>query len=218
MGGFISNYGVLVIIFAASVKLILSPLTFKSYKSMAAMRELQPLMKEIQEKYKNDPQKQQKATMDLYRKNKVNPLGGCLPMLLQFPILITLWRFFQNSILLRQESFLWASDLSAPDFIISLPFAIPFLGEQIAGFVILMAISMGLQSKLTGGASGGGAASGAMAQQMKIMQYLLPFMMLFIFNNFASGLSLYYLIFNVLSILQQLYINKNTHKAALAKT
>lgn len=218
MGGFISNYGVLVIIFAASVKLILSPLTFKSYKSMAAMRELQPLMKEIQEKYKNDPQKQQKATMDLYRKNKVNPLGGCLPMLLQFPILITLWRFFQNSILLRQESFLWASDLSAPDFIINLPFGIPFLGDQIAGFVILMAISMGLQSKLTGGASGGGAASGAMAQQMKIMQYLLPFMMLFIFNNFASGLSLYYLIFNVLSILQQLYINKNTHKAALAKT
>ena len=139
-------------------------------------------------------------------------------MLLQFPILITLWRFFQNSILLRQESFLWASDLSAPDFIISLPFAIPFLGEQIAGFVILMAISMGLQSKLTGGASGGGAASGAMAQQMKIMQYLLPFMMLFIFNNFASGLSLYYLIFNVLSILQQLYINKNTHKTAVAKT
>ena len=218
MGGFISNYGVLVIIFAVSVKLVLSPLTFKSYKSMAGMKELQPKMKEIQEKYKSDPQKQQKATMDLYRKNKVNPLGGCWPMLLQFPILITLWQFFQNSILLRQESFLWANDLSAPDFIINLPFGIPVLGDQIGGFVILMSLSMGLQSRLTGGASGGGATSGAMAQQMKIMQYLLPIIMLFVFNRFASGLSLYYLIFNVLSIVQQYYINHSTHKAAMAKS
>ena len=101
--GFISNYGVLVIIFAASVKLVLSPLTFKSYKSMAAMKELQPQLKEIQDKYKDNPQKQQQETMKIYKKNKVNPLGGCLPNLLQFPILITLWRFFQNSILLRQE-------------------------------------------------------------------------------------------------------------------
>tara|TARA_B100000989_G_scaffold298723_1_gene289436 strand:- start:11692 stop:13488 length:1797 start_codon:yes stop_codon:yes gene_type:complete len=217
MGGFISNYGVLVIIFAVTVKLVLSPLTFKSYKSMAAMKELQPQMKELQEKYKSDPQKQQKATMDLYRKNKVNPLGGCVPILLQFPILITLWLFFQNSILLRQESFLWANDLSAPDFIINLPFGIPFLGDQIGGFVILMSLSMGLQSRLTGGASGG-AASGAMAQNMKIMQYILPIMMLFIFNRFASGLSLYYLIFNVLSIVQQYYINRSTHKATLVKS
>ena len=214
--GFISNYGVLVIIFAAAVKLILSPLTLKSYKSMAAMRELQPQMKEIQEKYKDNPQKQQKATMDLYRKNKVNPLGGCLPMLLQFPILITLWQFFQNSILLRQESFLWASDLSAPDYIINLPFSIPFLGSSIAGLVLLMTASMIVQSKLTGGASGGGA-SNPMAQQMKMMQYFLPIMLLFVFNNFASGLSLYYLVFNVLSIAQQYYINRSTHKAAEAK-
>ena len=217
LSGYISNYGVLIILFAATVKLILSPLTIKSYKSMAAMKELQPQMKDIQEKYKDNPQKQQKATMDLYKKNKVNPLGGCLPMLLQFPILITLWRFFQNSILLRQESFLWASDLSAPDYIISLPFTIPFLGDQIAGLVILMSASMMLQSKLTGGASGGGGPS-PMAQQMKIMQYFLPIMLLFIFNKFASGLSLYYLIFNLLSIVQQLYINKNTHEAAVAKT
>ncbi len=215
--GFISNYGILIIIFAASVKLILSPLTVKSYRSMAAMKELQPQMKEIQEKYKDNPQKQQKATMDLYRKNKVNPLGGCLPMLLQFPILITLWQFFQNSILLRQEPFLWVSDLSAPDYIISLPFSIPFLGDQIAGLVLLMTASMVLQSKLTGSATGGGA-SNPMAQQMKIMQYFLPIMLLFVFNNFASGLSLYYLIFNLLSIVQQLYINKTTHEAAVAKT
>ncbi len=215
--GFISNYGVLIIIFAASVKLILSPLTIKSYRSMAAMKELQPQMKEIQEKYKDNPQKQQKATMDLYRKNKVNPLGGCLPMLLQFPILITLWRFFQNSILLRQESFMWVNDLSAPDYIISLPFSIPFLGDQIAGLVLLMTASMVMQSRLTSNASAGGS-SNPMAQQMKIMQYFLPIMLLFVFNNFASGLSLYYLIFNLLSIVQQLYINKTTHEAAAAKT
>lgn len=215
--GFISNYGLLIIFFAASVKLILSPLTIKSYRSMGAMKELQPQMKEIQEKYKDNPQKQQKATMELYKKNKVNPLGGCLPMLLQFPILITLWRFFQNSILLRQESFLWVDDLSAPDYIISLPFSIPFLGDSIAGLVILMTLSMMLQSKLTAGASGGGA-SNPMAQQMKIMQYFLPIMLLFVFNNFASGLSLYYLIFNLLSIVQQLYINKGRKKTTAVAT
>lgn len=209
--GFISNYGVLVIIFAASVKLILSPLTFKSYKSMAAMRELQPQLKEIQDKYKDNPQKQQQETMKLYKKNKVNPLGGCLPNLLQFPILITLWRFFQNSIVLRQEEFLWASDLSAPDYIINLPFSIPFLGDAIGGFVLLMSVAMMFQSKLTGGMSGSGA-NNPMAQQMKVLQYIFPVMLLFIFNSFASGLSLYYLIFNVLSIVQQLYINKTLSK------
>ena len=151
-------------------------------------------------------------------KNKVNPLGGCLPMLLQFPILITLWQFFQNSILLRQESFLWANDLSAPDFIINLPFGIPFIGDQIGGFCTIDVALHGVTKPTYRGASGGGAASGAMAQQMKIMQYLLPIMMLFIFNRFASGLSLYYLIYNVLSIVQQYYINRNTHKAALVKS
>lgn len=216
LSGYISNYGVLIILFATAVKLILSPLTIKSYRSMAAMKELQPQMKEIQEKYKDNPQKQQKATMALYKTNKVNPLGGCLPMLLQFPILITLWRFFQNSILLRQEPFLWVSDLSAPDYILSFPFTIPFLGDQLAGLVILMSLSMMLQSKLTSNSSAGGG-NNPMAQQMKIMQYFLPFMLLFVFNKFASGLSLYYLVFNILSIAQQMYINKTTHKAAVEK-
>lgn len=210
MAGFTANFGVIIIVFASLVKLVLSPLTYKSYKSMAAMGELQPQMKEIQEKYKDDPQKQQKATMDLYRKNKVNPLGGCLPNLLQFPILITLWRYFQNSILIRQEEFLWAADLSAPDYIISLPFSVPFLGEQVAGFVLLMTAAMMVQSKLTGGMSGGGGTS-PMAGQMKVMQYIFPFMLLFIFNNFAAGLSLYYLVFNVLSIIQQFFIKRSIH-------
>ncbi len=215
-GQFISNYGVLIIIFAATVKLILSPLTFKSYKSMAAMSELQPQMKEIQEKYKDNPQKQQQETMKLYKKEKVNPLGGCLPNLLQFPILITLWRFFQNSILLRQESFLWASDLSAPDYILDLPFSIPFLGDQLAGFVLLMSATMVVQSKITGGMSASGG-SNPMAQQMKVLQYIFPVMLLFIFNNFAAGLSLYYLIFNALSIIQQIYIKRKLHAEKEAK-
>lgn len=210
MSRFTSNFGIIIIVFASLVKLVLSPLTYKSYKSMAAMGELQPQMKEIQEKYKDNPQKQQKATMDLYRKNKVNPLGGCLPNLLQFPILITLWRYFQNSIQIRQEEFLWAGDLSAPDYILNLPFEIPFLGDQIAGFVLLMTAAMMVQSKLTGGMSGGGGSS-PMAGQMKVLQYIFPIMLLFIFNNFAAGLSLYYLVFNVLSIIQQFFIKRSLH-------
>lgn len=210
MSRFTANFGIIIIVFASLVKLVLSPLTYKSYKSMAAMGELQPQMKEIQEKYKDNPQKQQKATMDLYRKNKVNPLGGCLPNLLQFPILITLWRYFQNSIQIRQEEFLWAGDLSAPDYILNLPFEIPFLGDQIAGFVLLMTAAMMVQSKLTGGMSGGGGSS-PMAGQMKVLQYIFPIMLLFIFNNFAAGLSLYYLVFNVLSIIQQFFIKRSLH-------
>lgn len=205
----ISNYGILIILFGALVKLLLFPLTQKSFKSMAAMKELQPQMAEIKEKYKDDPQKQQKETIALYKKAKVNPLGGCLPMLLQFPILITLFFFFQNSMIIRQESFLWASDLSAPDYILSLPFSIPFLGDQIAGFVLLMTAAMFVQTKVSGGMSGGAAPSGG--PNMKAFQYIMPVMLLFIFNNFAAGLSLYYLVYNVLSVVQQALINKQIH-------
>ncbi len=206
----IPNYGVLIILFGVIVKLILFPLTQKSFKSMAAMKELQPQMKEIQEKYKDEPQKQQKETIALYKKAKVNPLGGCLPMLLQFPILITLFYFFRNSMTIRQKSFLWASDLSAPDYILDLPFSIPALGDQIAGFVLLMSVAMFFQSKISGGMSGGGAAPSG-GPNMKGMMYIMPFVMLLVFNNFAAGLSLYYLVYNVLSIAQQAIINKQVH-------
>ncbi|MDX1672920.1 MAG: membrane protein insertase YidC, partial [Balneolaceae bacterium] len=191
------GYGLAIILFAVLIKIVLYPFTKKSFKSMAAMKELQPQIKEIQEKYSDNPQKQQEATLKLYKKAKVNPLGGCLPMLFQFPILITLWRFFQNSILIRQESFLWASDLSAPDYILSLPFSIPFLGEQIAGFVLLMTGAMIVQTQVTGGMGGGmgGGGGGMGAGQMKMLKYIFPLMLLFIFNNFAAGLSLYYLIY-----------------------
>jgi len=207
---FISNYGVLIILFGVIVKLLLFPLTQKSFKSMAAMKELQPKMQEIKEKYKDDPQKQQKETIALYKENNVNPIGGCLPMLLQFPILITLFFFFQNSMLIRQEPFLWASDLSAPDYIFNLPFSIPFLGDQIAGFVLLMTAAMFIQTKVTGGMGGGmgGGSAPAGTPNMKAFTYILPLILLFVFNNFAAGLSLYYLVYNVLSVAQQALIKK----------
>lgn len=203
---FIGNYGILIILFALAVKLVLTPLTLQSFRSMAAMRELQPQMKELQERYKDNPQKLQEENLKLYRKNKVNPLGGCLPMLLQFPILITLWSYFQTSILIRQKPFLWADDLSAPDYILNFPIAIPFLGDQLAGFVVLMAASIILQTKVSGGMSTAPTTPGA--PNMKIFMYIMPVMLLFFFNNFASGLSLYYLVFNVLSAGQQYWINR----------
>jgi len=203
--------GLAILLFAILIKMVLYPLTRKSYRSMAAMKELQPKMEEIKEKYDDEPEKQQKATMELYKEEGVNPLGGCLPNLLQLPILVTLWRFFHNSIMLRQQSFLWANDLSAPDYIIHLPFNIPFLGSQLGGFVLLMAAAMMVQSKMRGGmGGGGGGASGG--PNMKALQYIFPFMLLFIFNSFAAGLSLYYLIYNVVSIIQQLVIYRQMDK------
>jgi YidC/Oxa1 family membrane protein insertase len=205
--GFISNYGILIIIFAFLIKLVLYPLTKKSFESMAAMREIQPEMKLIQEKYKEDPQKQQQAMLKLYKEAKVNPLGGCLPNLLQLPILVTLWMFFQNSILIRQKPFLWAEDLSAPDVILSLPFNIPLLGDHISGFVLLMTITMIVQMQISG--------QTAPNNQMKVLTYILPAMLFVFFNNIASGLSLYYMIYNILSIAQQMLINKQIDHAKL---
>jgi YidC/Oxa1 family membrane protein insertase len=166
---------------------------------------MQPEMKALQDKYKDDPQKQQQELMKLYKKAKVNPLGGCLPMLLQLPILITLWEFVENSILLRQKSFLWVHDLSAPDVILHLPFTIPFFGNHISGLVLLMVASMAVQMKVSGQAAGGGAGGA----QMKMMQYFMPVMMLFIFNNLSAGVNLYYVVYNVLSVIQQVMINKS---------
>jgi YidC/Oxa1 family membrane protein insertase len=211
VGGWVGNYGLVIIIFGFAIKLVLYPLTKKSFESMAAMRELQPEMKAIQEKYKDNPQAQQQATMKLFKKAKVNPLGGCLPNLLQMPVLITLWRYFQNSIEIRQESFLWAADLSAPDPIIHLPFSIPFLGDFLSGFVLLMTLSMVVQMKISGQA-------GASNPQMKIFQYVLPLVLLFFFNTLSSGLSLYYLVYNVLSIGQQFMINKQIDHVKLMET
>ncbi len=201
---FIPNYGIVIIILSFLVKGALYPLTKSSFKNMAKMRDLQPKMEAIKEKYGDNPQKQQEATMKMYKETGVNPLGGCLPMLLQYPVIIALWQFLPQSIEIRQQGFLWASDLSAPDKILQLPFEIPFYGDFVAGFTLLMGISLVFQMRLQ-------TSTTASNPQMKMFTYLMPVMIFAIFNKFASGLSLYYLCYNVLTAVQQKYINKHLH-------
>lgn len=204
--GLLPNYGLAIILFALLVKLVLWPLTSASFRSAAKMRELQPQMQLIKEQYGDDPQKQQEAMMRMYREAGVNPLGGCLPMLLQYPILIALWQFFQSTLVLRGQPFLWARDLSAPDVILNLPFAIPFYGDFVAGFTLLMGASMLVSMKL----SMGGSAS--VTGQQKVLLYVMPAVFFLFFNRLPAGLSLYYLSFNVFSIVQQQMINKQVHR------
>ncbi|GAB5557190.1 MAG: membrane protein insertase YidC [Schleiferiaceae bacterium] len=194
------NYGLIIFIMAVLIKLILFPLTYTSYKSMAKMRVLKPEIDEINEKFKDkDPMKKQQATLELYQKAGVNPLGGCLPMLLQFPILIAIFRFFPSSIELRQQGFLWASDLSSYDSIYNLPFEIPFYGDHVSLFTLLMTVSTliytWMNSQMTG--------STQQMPQMKYIMYLMPIMFLGIFNNYASGLSYYYFLSNMITFGQQ---------------
>ncbi len=206
LGSFLPNYGLVIILFGILIKLALYPLTKASYKNTARMRELQPKLEAVKEKYGDDPQKQQEAMMRVYRETGVNPLAGCVPMLLQYPIIIALWRYFQNSIVIRQESFLWAQDLSAPDPILQLPFSIPLYGDFVAGFTLLMGLVMMVQMQVAMPPSAAGGA------QAKIFQYVLPIVLFVIFNRLASGLSLYYLVFNLLTIVQQKLINKEVHE------
>jgi YidC/Oxa1 family membrane protein insertase len=198
-------YGVVVILMAVAIKTVVYPLTKSSYRSMAQMRELQPRMEEIREKYDDEPEKQQEEMMKLYRETGVNPLGGCLPMLLQYPVIIALYQFIPQSIQLRQKSFLWAQDLSAPDVILNLPFTIPFYGDYVAGFTLLMGLSMLVTMRLqsTPGSAGG---------QMKVFMYAMPAVIFFIFNRFASALSLYYLFYNIVTAVQQKWINYQLEK------
>ncbi len=206
--GFASGlpYGIVVILMAILIKTLVYPLTKSSYRSMAQMRELQPKMEEIRDKYDDDPQKQQEEMMSLYRETGVNPIGGCLPMFLQYPILISLYQFIPKSIQLRQKSFLWAADLSAPDKILQLPFEIPFYGDYVAGFTLLMGLAMIVTMRVQ--STGGGAAGG----QAKMFMYAMPAVIFFIFNRFASALSLYYLFYNIMTAAQQKWINMQLEK------
>jgi YidC/Oxa1 family membrane protein insertase len=199
-------YGVVVILMAVLIKTVVYPLTKSSYRSMAQMRELQPKMEEIRDKYDDEPEKQQEEMMNLYRETGVNPLGGCLPMFLQYPILISLYQFIPKSIQLRQKSFLWAHDLSAPDVILELPFTIPFYGDYVAGFTLLMGLAMIVTMRVQ--STGGGAAGG----QAKMFMYAMPAVIFFIFNRFASALSLYYLFYNIVTAAQQKWINMQLEK------
>ncbi len=205
MNGFVGNYGLIIIIFAFLIKLVTYPLSMASTKSMKKMSALQPALKELQEKYKDNPAKLQSELGRIYKEAGVNPIGGCLPVVLQMPLLFAMFYVFRSSIQLRQHSFLWAKDLSVPDSIFDFGFAIPMYGSHIAVFPILMAVTVYLQQKIT--------PTTQSNEQMKVMMYMFPAMMLLFFNNMPAGLGLYYLMFNIFSVAQQYYINKTTTAA-----
>lgn len=195
---FIPNYGFVIIVFTLIIKIALYPLTKQSYKSMKRMQMLQPKIKELKEKYKDDQQKVQKETMKLYSTYGINPAGGCLPMLLQMPILFALFTFFKVTIEIREEPFiLWITNLSSPDIIATLPFKIPLFGvDQISGLALLLGITMFLQQKMS-----------VKDPSQKALVYIMPVMFTVLFMSFPSGLNLYYFMFNLFSIAQQYYIN-----------
>lgn len=209
------GYGIIILILTVLIKMVLMPFTYKAYMSTAKMRVLKPEMEEINKKFegKDDPMAKQQATMSLYNKAGVNPLGGCLPMLFQMPILIALFRFFPASIELRQESFLWADDLSSYDSIYDLPFEIPFYGDHVSLFTLLMTISTIFYTRLNMSMQAGTPQM----EQMKWMMYLMPVMMLGWFNNYASGLSYYYFLANVMTFGQNFAFRKFVDDDAVHK-
>lgn len=206
--GFISalgiGYGVTIILFTILVRIVMSPVTYKSYLSQAKMKVLRPEIAELNEKFKDNPMKKQQETMKLYSKAGVNPMAGCLPALMQLPVFYALFQLFPSLFDLRQKSFLWADDLSSYDSIYQLPFHIPFYGSHVSLFPILASIAIFFYMKMTTGDQAMSAPPQEgmpdMGKIMKIMIYLSPIMMLFFFNSNGSGLSLYYFISNLITI------------------
>ena len=207
LGRFISNYGLVILLMTLLIKLIISPLTIKSYKSSAKMQVIKPEMDKINEKYPNekDAMKKQQATMELYRKAGISPMGGCLPMLLQMPILFAMFRFFPASIELRQQKFLWADDLSAYDSIWDFGANVPLLGDHLSLFALLMAVTMFFYSKMT---SAQMSNDPNMAGMKFMSVWLMPIMMFFICNNLSAALSYYYLLSNIITMIMTWYIRK----------
>ncbi|NLK81524.1 MAG: membrane protein insertase YidC [Bacteroidales bacterium] len=217
LASFIGNYGLIILLLTILIKIILFPLTFKSYLSTARMRVLKPQIDKINAKFPDsaDAMKRQQATMDLYRKAGVNPMGGCLPMLIQFPILIAMFRFFPSSIELRQQSFLWADDLSSFDSILEWTTHIPllsnFYGNHISLFTLLMAVSMIFVNKF----NGANTTPTPGMPNMKVMMWMMSIMMVFWFNNYSSGLSYYYFLANLITILQTIVIRQLINDKAI---
>ena len=207
LGKFISNYGLVILLMTLLIKLLLSPLTIKSYKSTARMQVIKPEIDKLNEKYPNekDAMKKQQAMMDLYQKAGISPMGGCLPMLLQMPILFAMFRFFPASIELRQQKFLWADDLSAYDSIVDFGFNVPLLGDHLSLFALLMAVTMFIYSKMT---SGQMSNDPNMAGMKFMSVWLMPIMMFVICNNLSSALSYYYLLSNIITMGMTWYIRK----------
>jgi YidC/Oxa1 family membrane protein insertase len=208
------SYGLIILILTLIIKVVLFPLTFKSYQSTAKMQVLKPLVDELGAKFpkKEDAMKKQQATMDLYKRAGVNPMGGCLPMLLQMPILFAMFRFFPVSIELRQEHFLWATDLSTYDSILTLPFKIPVYGAHVSLFTLLMTASTLLTMKMTG------SSPGSDQPGMKMMMYMMPVMFMLILNNFSSGLTYYYFLANMLTYLQNIISKRFINADAVLAT
>ena len=207
LGKFISNYGLIILLMTILIRIVILPLTIKSYKSSAKMQVLKPEIDQLNKKYPNekDAMKKQQAMMELYRKAGISPMGGCLPMLLQMPILFAMFRFFPACIDLRQQKFLWADDLSAYDSIWDFGVNVPLLGDHLSLFALLMAVTMFFYSKMT---SSQMSDDPNMAGMKFMSVWLMPIMMFFICNNLSSALSYYYLLSNIFTMAQTWYIRK----------
>lgn len=205
---YIASFGLIILILAVLIKIIISPLTYKSYVSSAKMRVIKPEVDELAKKYpkQEDAMKRQQATMELYKKAGINPMGGCIPLLIQMPIIIAVFRFLPASIELRGQHFLWADDLASYDSVLSLPFNIPFYGDHVSLFALLMTLALFAFSYINYQQT---ASSQPQMAGMKIMMvYVMPLMMLLWFNNYASGLTYYYFLANMLTIGQTLVIRR----------
>ena len=207
LGKFLTNYGLIILLMTILIKIVVSPLTIKSYKSSAKMQVLKPEIDQLNKKYPNekDAMKKQQAMMELYRKAGVSPMGGCLPMLLQMPILFAMFRFFPACIDLRQQKFLWADDLSAYDSIWDFGFNVPLLGDHLSLFALLMAITMFFYSRMTASQM---SDDPNMAGMKFMSLWLMPIMMFFICNNLSAALSYYYLLSNIITMGQTWYVRK----------
>ncbi len=220
LGGYGWNYGIVILVLTIMLKTLLFPIAYKTYYSSAKMRVLKPEVDELSLKFpkKEDAMKKQQAVMALYKKAGANPAAGCVPMLLQMPILFAMFRFFPASIELRQQPFLWAHDLSSYDSIASLPFDIPFYGDHISLFTLLMTVSTIMYTYLNNQMM---ASQATQMPGMKTMMYIMPVMFLGIFNNYASGLSYYYFLANVITFGQMFVfryaINENKLRATIEK-
>lgn len=215
--GFGWNYGIIILVLTLLLKLVLFPIAYKTYKSTAKMKVLKPEIDEIGKKYpkKEDSMKKQQATMALYKRAGVNPMAGCVPMLLQMPILFALFRFFPSSIELRQQPFLWATDLSSYDSIWNFPggFEIPFYGDHVSLFTLLMTVSTILYTRMNNQMM----ASSSQMPGMKTMMYMMPIMFLGIFNNYAAGLSYYYFLANIITFGQMYFIRRSIDEKKILK-
>lgn len=199
LSSFLPSYGLAIILMTVVVRLVLSPVTYKSYLSQAKMKVLRPEINELNEKYKDNAMKKQQETMKLYSKAGASPMSGCLPALMQLPVFYALFQFFPSAFQLRQKGFLWADDLSSYDVIAHLPFRIPFYGDHVSLFPILASIAIFIYMMMTTGQNMQNNQQPGMPN-MKFLMYLSPLMMLFFFNNYASGLSLYYFVSNLITI------------------